>query len=98
MTIKCTKHILAAAALAFTGSVFAQDEQPVTVNTDGLSATLAEKVKEKAQQGPTELRRFVERTRMIYGMHYGSIVEENTPSAIARSDKAEKVAANADTK
>ena len=50
-------------------------------------------LKEKAKQGSTELRRFVNRTRMIHELHYGSLVQEELPAAIAKKDEDSKMAA-----
>jgi hypothetical protein len=46
----------------------------VSVNTEGMPAYLAAKVQAKAQEGPSELRRFVWRTRMIYALDLVKIV------------------------
>lgn len=51
-------------------------EAPVAVNTEGMAPFIAAKVEAKAQQGWTELRRFVWRTRMIYGLDLRSIVRD----------------------
>lgn len=94
MNSKFSKHLLAASALVITGSVCAQQpEQPVSVNVERLPSFVANQVKEKAKQGPTELRLFVNRTRMIYELHYGSLVRDESPTPIAKKDEGAKMAA-----
>ncbi len=44
-------------------------------------------MKEKAKEGPTELRRLLNRTRMIHELNYGSNVQDDSPTAIARKDE-----------
>jgi hypothetical protein len=93
MNSNISKHLLAAAAFAITGSVCAQQpEQPVKVNIDGLPPHVSNQVKEKASQGPTELRRFVNRTRMIHELNYNSLVQEDSPTAIAKKDETKMAA------
>ena len=66
MNLKSNHCLLATAAFVITGSVFAQEpEQPVNVDVEGLPSHVAGKVQDKAKQGPTELRRFVNRTRIF---------------------------------
>ena len=97
MNIRPTKHLLAAAAFAITGSVCAQEpEQAVKVNVDGLAPNVANQIREKAKQGPTELRLYLNRTRMIHQVDFGSIAQEQSPSAIARKDADAKMAARQD--
>ena len=70
-----------------------EPRQPVSVNVDGLPPHVANQVKEKAKQGSTELRRFVNRTRMIHELNYGSIVQDDSQAAIAKKDAETKMAA-----
>jgi hypothetical protein len=50
-----------------------------------------------AAQGPTELRRFVERTRAIYGLYYEDYAQRTHPAAAAAaSQDASKAAALAE--
>ena len=67
------KSIALAGLLSVSGVTYAQ-EQAVSVNTEGMPPYLAAKVQAKAQEGPTELRRFVWRTRMIYALDLVKIV------------------------
>ena len=94
MNSKSSKHLIAAAAFVITGSVCAQEsEQSVNVIVDNPPPHVANQVKEKAKQGSTELRRFVNRTRMIHELDYGSIVLDDSPTAIANREADAKVAA-----
>ena len=72
-----------AAAAAFsilaTGA-FAQDATRLAVKTDGLAPFVARNVEAKAAQGVGELRRYVERTRMIHGLHLPDLVREEEPA------------------
>lgn len=67
------KSVALAGLLSVSGVTHAQ-EQAVSVNTEGMPAYLAAKVQAKAQEGPSELRRFVWRTRMIYALDLVKIV------------------------
>jgi hypothetical protein len=40
-----------------------------------------------AAQGPTELRRFVERTRTIYGLYYEDYAQRTQPGAVAAASQ-----------
>jgi len=68
--------IAAALATLATGA-FAQEAQRVAVKTDGLSPFVAKAIDEKAAQGVDELRRYVERTRMIHGLYIPDLVRED---------------------
>ena len=93
MKIKPSKALLAAVAFAISGSVCAQEiEQPVNVNVDGLPAHVAARVKEKAKQGPTELRLYLDRTRAVHQLHYGSIAREDSLEAIAKRETDARIA------
>ena len=75
MIIQYTKHLGAAVALVFAGSVCAQvTEAPVAVNVSGLPPHVAKKVEEKASKGMTALRLYVNRTRMIHELYLGSLL------------------------
>lgn len=67
------KSVALAGLLSVSGVTYAQ-EQAVSVNTEGMPSYLAAKVQAKAQEGPSELRRFVWRTRMIYALDLVKIV------------------------
>ena len=54
--------------------LFASCKQAISVNTEGMPEYLAAKVQAYAQEGPTALRRFAWRTRMIYGLDLLKIV------------------------
>jgi hypothetical protein len=95
MNVKNRKTLLAVAALALSSTVWAQQpEQPVRVKVDGLPPHIANEVKEKAQQGPTELRRYIERTRMIHELNYNSLVLEEPSAALAKKDSDAKMASS----
>jgi opacity protein-like surface antigen len=89
--------ILAAAALLAAGSA-AAGEQPVRVKTDGLPTHMRLQVEAAAQQGPTALRHYLQRTRMIgYNLRLDEVVAESElGGTLAKSSpqpKARKVAA-----
>ena len=73
MNASIRKQFALFALLSISGASFAA-ESAIAVNTDGMPAFLAAKVEAKAQQGANELRRFVWRTRMVYGLDLKSIV------------------------
>jgi hypothetical protein len=93
-----TKQMLAMILISYAGSSFAAgDEQPLTVKTEGLPAHVAEKVRQKAADGATSLRRYVYITRSMHGLDMRSLVREESAIEIAaaRNEKAEKVATTA---
>jgi hypothetical protein len=93
MKTNLTKHLVTAAAFAFSGSVCAQESgQPVAVKVDGLPRHVAERVQEKARQGPAALRQYVQRTRMIHELHYGSLIRSEVPAALAKAERPEHIA------
>jgi hypothetical protein len=70
-------RLATAAALATLATgAFAQETQRVAVKTAGLSPFVAKAIDEKAAQGVDELRRYVERTRMIHGLYIPDLVRE----------------------
>jgi hypothetical protein len=69
--------IAASAFLSIATAASAQEPQRVAVKTAGLSPFVAKAVEEKAAQGVGELRRYVERTRMIRGLYIPDIVRED---------------------
>jgi hypothetical protein len=66
----------AAALVTFATGAFAQEAKRVAVKTAGLSPFVAKAIDEKAAQGVDELRRYVERTRMIHGLYIPDLVRE----------------------
>ena len=67
------RTLVAAAALA-AGSAHA-NEQAVRVKTDGLPTHMKQQVEAAAQQGPTALRQYLQRTRMIgYNLRVEEVV------------------------
>lgn len=68
--------VAASAFLSLATVASAQEPQRVAVKTAGLSPFVAKAVEEKAAQGVGELRRYVERTRMIHGLYIPDIVRE----------------------
>lgn len=74
-------RLAATAALAILASgAHAQDTKRLAVKTEGLSPFVARSVEEKAAQGVGELRRYVERTRMVHGLYLPDLVREEEPS------------------
>jgi hypothetical protein len=70
-------RLAAAAALAALATgASAQEAGRLAVKTDGLSPFVARSVEEKAAQGVGELRRYVERTRMVHGLYLPDLVRE----------------------
>lgn len=72
-------HFVKQAAAMFlfslAGAAYAQQPEPaVAVKTEGMPPHVAAKVKEKAAQGTSALRRYVSDTRMVNGLHLASIV------------------------
>jgi hypothetical protein len=66
--------IVFATAALFTGAAIAQEnEPPVAVNTDGMALHVAAKVKEKAAEGVTALRRYVYITRAQHNLDMRTI-------------------------
>lgn len=99
MKTKSMQHILAAAAFAFTGAASAQEaETPVNVSVEGLPPHVAQKVTEAAKQGSTELRRYINRTRMINELNYNAIARDDESTAIAKQGSGEKVAVKGEDK
>lgn len=81
----------AALATLSTGA-FAQEVQRVAVKTDGLSSFVARSIEEKAALGIDELRRYVERTRMIHGLYIPDLVrQEDVAIGQAQAVPAEEV-------
>lgn len=90
------RTLVAAAALA-AGSAYA-NEQPVRVRTDGLPTHMKQQVQAAAQQGPTALRQYLQRTRMIgYNLRIEEVVADADLAGVARATpnakSPEKVAA-----
>jgi hypothetical protein len=67
----------AASALADEGPA------PVSVKVDRLSPRVATAVQEKARLGVDELRRYVERTRMIHALYLPDLVQEGDGTMVA---------------
>lgn len=70
----------AAALSTLAAGAWAQEPQRVAVKTAGLSPFVAKAVEEKAALGVVELRRYVERTRMVHGLYIPDIVREEEPA------------------
>lgn len=92
MTTNFTKHLIAMFLVSFAGAAMAQQdaEPPVAVKTEGLPLHVAAKVKEKAAEGVTSLRRYVTSTRMVNGLDIRSIVREEASPTMALNAKAEQ--------
>ena len=59
---------VAAISVAVTSSVAQASEPPVAVNTAGMPDYLRARIEEKARQGVTELRRYLDSTKHIHGL------------------------------
>lgn len=70
MNVKSLRPIAAAAAAAFFLSIPAAQaaEKPVTPEARALEA---------AAKGPEQLRRFIQRTRMVYGLYFHDFIKSN---------------------
>lgn len=70
-------YIVFVSAALFAGSALAQEnEPPLAVNTDGMAPHVAAKVKQKAAEGATALRRYIWITRSQHQLDMRSIVRE----------------------
>jgi len=49
----------------------------------------------KAAEGPDQLRRYVERTRAIYALHYNDVMDRFEASKVAATDSTPQVAQSA---
>ena len=66
---------LAASLLGLAGpSLGSEPEEVVIVNVQGLPPQVARQVQEYALKGPIELRRYLDRTNMIYGLRMEHVV------------------------
>ena len=80
MNIKRTSSAIALAALVFAGNALAKPEPPVTVDTSGLPPHVAKRVEEKARLGMTQLRLYMQRTRMIHGLYFARVIRDDSPA------------------
>jgi hypothetical protein len=76
ITMKLSKLMAVSFLVSFAGAAFAQHEPPVAVKTGGMPTHVAAKVKEKAAEGTTALRRYVNSTRMVNQLDFRSIIQE----------------------
>lgn len=77
--------------ISLAGAANAQQPEPaVAVRSDGLPPRVAAKVREKAAEGPTALRRYVELTRMVSALDFRSLLRESSSSNLATNAKAEE--------
>lgn len=95
MNANFTKSIVVMTLVCFAGVAHAQQqreqqEPPVAVKTDGMPPFMAGKVKEKAAQGATELRRYVDRTRMVHSIDFRSILREDAKPNLTLNTKTEE--------
>ena len=81
-------RILAAAALLAAASAQAA-ESPVRVRTDGMPSHMRLQVEAAAQQGPTALRQYLQRTRMLgYNLRVEEVVvEADLAGVLAKTPK-----------
>lgn len=76
--------VIAACVLAFSGAAIAQTtDPPVRVNTTGLSAAVAAKVKEHAAQGETALRRYLAGSGRFHRIDVDQLFSEPANGATA---------------
>lgn len=95
MNTNFTKSIVIMTLVCFAGVAHAQQQReerelPVAVKTDGMPSFMAEKVKEKAAQGSTELRRYVDRTRMVHSIDFRSILRDDGKPNLTLNTKTEE--------
>jgi hypothetical protein len=62
-----------------------EPEPPVAVNVQGLPQHVADPIRAHAAKGLTELRRYLERTRMIHLLRIEYIVRTGPETALANS-------------
>jgi hypothetical protein len=92
----------AVALLAVSGAADARNfcggnEPTACVNT--MNPRLAERIREKAQQGPEALRRFIDRTRYIHMLDYAEVAGawyDEKSTYFARRDEPRKLACRED--
>lgn len=91
MNTKLTKQLVAMFLVSLAGTTHADQTEPaVAVKTEGMPPHVAEKVREKAAQGSTALRRYVDSTRMINALDFRSILREEASPGMARNERVEK--------
>jgi hypothetical protein len=84
-----TPYAIALSCLAFAGAVCAQQaEAPVAVNTDGMPHSLRARLEAKAQEGPTAVIRFINRTRNIHQLRAQDVIRPDRPEASASRESA----------
>jgi len=66
---------IAALSVAATSAVAQEAETPVAVNIEGMPDHLRARIEEKAQQGVTELRRYLDSTKHIHGLRVELVVK-----------------------
>jgi hypothetical protein len=66
---------VAAISVAVTSSMAQASEPAVAVNTAGMPDYLRARVEAKAQQGVTELRRYLDSTKHIHGLRVEFVVK-----------------------
>ena len=66
---------IAAISVAATSAVAQDAEPPVAVTTEGMPDHLRARVEEKAQNGITELRRYLDSTKHIHGLRVELVVK-----------------------
>jgi hypothetical protein len=82
MKTNFTKSVLVAVLFATALSAAAQEaEPPITVITEGLPDHVRARVEEKAQQGHTALRRYLQSTRHIHNLRMEVIVKPDDGAA-----------------
>ena len=95
-----TRSLFLAAGCVMAGSAFA--EPAVQVRTEGLPTHMKQQVQAAAQQGPTALRQYLQRTRMVgYNLRMEEVVtnadlvgvQSKSPEAVVVISKTAKVAA-----
>jgi len=89
-----SNQIFAMILISYAGVSFgAGEEQALAVKTDGLPLHVAVKVKDKASEGVTSLRRYVYITRSMHNLDMRSLVRDKPGTEIAAASKLERIAA-----
>jgi len=78
---------IAALSLAATSAVAQEAEFPVAVNTEGLPDHVRARIEDKAQNGITELRRYLDSTKHIRVLRVELVVKQGDTQALATASE-----------
>lgn len=93
MNANFSKLIVVMMLVSFAGASYAREPEPaVAVQTGGMPPHVAEKVKERAAEGVTPLRRYVWITRSMHGLDLRSIVRAEPTSIVLNAKKSTQIA------